>query len=249
MNLVSIITPVFNSAGYIEKTVQSVIDQSYTDWELILVDDCSTDNTLEILEQLVKKDKRINYLRLKNNGGAGIARNTGIKRAKGKYIAFLDSDDYWHVDKLKIQVEAMEKKNLNFTFTDYYIKYENKNEELIFNSPLKKVYYKDIIKFNYIACSTVMFNQEALGKSYMPNIRNRQDWGLWINLVQKNKRAVNINKYLMYYTVRKDSISSNKFKMIKYHWYIYKSYLKFNYVKALIYLIRNIIFHMMYKRR
>lgn len=246
---VSIITPTYNSEKFIVNAINSVINQSYINWEYLIIDDCSNDDTVLLISEFVNKDNRIKLIQQSVNQGAAVARNEGIKRADGKYIAFLDSDDYWHVDKLRIQVEAMEKENLNFTFTDYYIKYENKNDELRFNSPLKNVYYKDIIKFNYIACSTVIFNQEALGKSYMPNIRNRQDWGLWINLVQKNQRAVNINQYLMYYTVRKDSISSNKFKMIKYHWYIYKSYLKFNYVKALNYLIRNIIFHMMNKRR
>ncbi|HKL07776.1 MAG TPA: glycosyltransferase family 2 protein [Bacteroidales bacterium] len=246
---VTIITPTYNSEKFIANAINSVMNQSYINWEYLIIDDCSNDKTVLLVSEFVKKDNRIKLIQQSVNQGAAVARNEGIKRADGKYIAFLDSDDYWHVDKLKIQIEAMENENLNFTFTDYYIKYENKNDALRFNSPLKNVYYKDIIKFNYIACSTVMFNQEALGKSYMPNIRNRQDWGLWINLVQKNKRAVNINKYLMYYTIRKDSISSNKFKMIKYHWYIYKSYLKFNYVKALNYLIRNIIFHMKNKRR
>jgi glycosyltransferase involved in cell wall biosynthesis len=246
---VTIITPTYNSEKFIANAINSVINQSYINWEYIIIDDCSSDKTVLLVSEFIKKDNRIKLIQQSVNQGAAVARNEGIKRADGKYIAFLDSDDYWHVDKLKIQVEAMEKDSLNFTFTDYYIKYENKTDATKFNSPLKNVYYKDIIKFNYIACSTVIFNQEALGKSFMPNIRNRQDWGLWINLVQKNKRAVNINQYLMYYTVRKDSISSNKFKMIKYHWYIYKSYLKFNYVKALNYLIRNIIFHMMNKRR
>jgi len=248
-NLVSIITPSYNSAKFISRTIKSVQNQTYSNWEMIIIDDFSSDNSCEIIEQFIIDDDRIHLIKLDTNKGAAIARNEGIRLARGKYIAFLDSDDLWYIDKLRIQIDEMELNKLNFTFTDYYLTNEQNNSLIPFNSLLTEVFYDDIIKFNYIACSTVVFNQEALGKNFMPNIRNRQDWGLWINLIRLNKTAINIRKYLMYYMVRVDSISDNKFKMVKYHWYIYNSFLGFKFGKSIFYLLRNILFHMNNKRR
>ncbi len=245
--MVSVITPAYNSSSYIEETVLSVLNQTYKDFEYLIIDDASTDNTAEIIKEFAKKDKRIKLICLEKNQGAAIARNKGIEAARGTFIAFIDSDDKWCPDKLEVQTEFMKKNNYNFTFTDYYILFGK--EQKPFNSWLNYVKYKDIIKFNYIACSTVMFNQEKTGKVYMPNIRNRQDWGLWIKLLGNGEKAVNIPDYLMCYKVRKDSISGNKVKMIKYHWYIYRGFLKFSFLKSMYYLTQNIFMHIKYKRK
>jgi glycosyltransferase involved in cell wall biosynthesis len=247
--LVSIITPTFNSSSYIKNTILSVQNQSLTDWELIIIDDCSTDNSKDIILSLAEKDTRIKYNKLDHNCGAAVARNFGIKKAQGKYIAFLDSDDIWHTDKLEIQIKKMESDNLNFTFTNYIIVNQSSDTEIKFQSNLQEVFYQDIIRFNYIACSTVIYNQETLGKHYMPEIRNRQDWGLWIKLISLAQKAICIDAYLMFYTLRADSISSNKLKMVKYHWYIYNKLLSFNYVKSALYLTRNIVLHLKNKRK
>lgn len=245
--LISIITPLYNAEKYIQATIKSIQKQTYANWELLIVNDASTDNSLEIVSEIALSDSRIKLITLSQNKGAAVARNKGIKEANGDFIAFIDSDDIWHKDKLKEQLNFMLNNNFDFTFTNYYL-IENEIQQP-FQSLLSVVEYKDIIRFNYIACSTVMFNRKKLGKFYMPNIRNRQDWGLWIKLIEKAGKAVNLSKYLMYYNIRQDSISSNKIKMVKFHWYIYNSFLKFNTVKAGIYLLKNILLHIINKRK
>lgn len=249
MNLVSIITPVFNSAGYVSETILSVKRQTYSSWELLIVDDCSTDGTEQVVSKFSKDDKRIRYFRLEKNSGAGVARNKGIRESKGKYIAFLDSDDKWRPEKLSIQIAIMEEKNYDFTYTDYLILDQKNEKEIQFEALLDKVTYSDVIKFNYIACSTVIYNQKNLGKVYMPDFRNRQDWALWIQLLKKTDTAYCIKQELTIYFRRKDSISSSKFKMVKYHWLIYRQFLEQKFIKSLYLLFRNIILHLYYGKK
>jgi len=245
---VSVITPTYNSERYILDCINSVINQTFTDWEYLIIDDCSTDKTVVKIESVIKKDSRIKLVKLKQNRGAAYARNTGIKSARGRYIAFLDSDDKWTADKLDVQISEMERNNLNFTYTDYYIVNEEDDQQFAFESKLDKVSIKDIRKFNYIACSTVVYNQSFTGKLFMPEIRNRQDWGLWINIIQKTGYAYKIGSKHMNYMMRRNSISSNKIKLIKYHWYIYRTHLSFSLIKSCYYLTQNIILHSLNKR-
>lgn len=246
---VSIITPTYNSSKFIKKTIDSVIDQTFKEWEYIIIDDASEDKTTEIVDSFIKNDKRIKLIRKTINSGAADSRNIGIQKAKGKYIAFLDSDDKWHKNKLEIQIEIMEKDNLALTFTDYFIRKEDSEELEPFEALKEVVKFKNIVKFNYLACSTVVFNQEICGKHFMPKIRKRQDWGLWLSILKDNNQAKRIKQYLMYYTVRENSISDNKLSLIKYHWYIYKKFLGFNFIKASLYLINNIRLHVLNYRR
>ena len=128
--LVTIVTPLYNSINYIEESVQSVVNQTYENWEMILVDDCSSDGSLELINKIAKIEKRLKIIQNKENQGSGISRNKAIKLAKGKYIAFLDSDDLWHKDKLKIQIDLMEKNNWSFSHTSYgYISEKGKIPE------------------------------------------------------------------------------------------------------------------------
>jgi glycosyltransferase involved in cell wall biosynthesis len=247
--LVSIITPTYNSQNYIKDCINSVINQSFDNWEYIIIDDNSTDSTVSVIQNFCKKNNKISYFSLNKNMGAAFARNEGIKRADGKYIAFLDSDDTWHKDKLKIQINTMEQYDLKFTFTNYFIVNKEKNTITEYEALKPTVNYNEIIRFNYIACSTVMYNQDFFAKQYMPNIRNRQDWGLWIKLINIAGKAHQINQYLTYYYIRRNSISSNKLKMIKYHWYIYYEYLNFALLKSVYYLMLNIIMHVKKKRK
>lgn len=241
MSLVSIITPLYNSEQYIERTIQSVLNQTYENWELLIVDDCSTDNGYKIVQELADKDNRIKLFKNEKNSGAAIARNKGIKAAQGKYIAFLDSDDQWHKDKLKIQVEFMESKNVGFTFTYYnHINEEGKTISQTINLP-KKVDYKSTMKNNKIGCLTAMYNQEMFGKLYMRNLRKRQDYTLWLKILKKTKYAYCIPEDLATYTVREGSISSNKFSLVKYHWHIYKKIENQSFLKSLYYLSYYIV--------
>ncbi len=233
--LVSIIMPVYNSEKYIGRTLESVISQSFNDWEIIIVDDCSTDNSANIIKSYMNEDKRIKYYKLKINSGAAISRNTAIKNAIGKYIAFLDSDDIWHPEKLSKQIEIMEKNDYNFTCTDY-----NKidDNDLDLNKTIKadlRADYNRILK----SCpgnSTVVYNSHAIGKFYIPNIRKRNDYVMWLQVLKVEKYLYGINQTLTSHRLRENSISSNKKSLVKYHWNIYRNIEKLS-IRKSIYLI------------
>ena len=179
--LVSIIVPVYNSEKFINDTIQTVKEQMYKNWELLLVNDCSTDNSENIIKKYVKKDNRIKLINLEKNSGAAIARNTGIESAKGKYIAFLDADDLWKNEKLEKQIKFMEENNYDFTFTGYEFADESGNKlDKIVNVP-RQLNYKQALKNTTIFTSTVIFNADNLGKDLisMPNVRRGQDTATW----------------------------------------------------------------------
>jgi len=244
-NLVSIIIPVYNSSDYIIRAIKHVLKQTYTEWELIIIDDCSTDKSLSLVKSYAKIDKRIIILSLEINSGAAIARNKGITAAKGQYIAFLDSDDTWHPQKLEKQLNLMKNYNSTFSHTSYSLIDEN-NKELHIKSKCKKwIILKDLVKYNWIGTSTVIYNAGVLGKQYMPNFRNRQDWALWLALIRKSEKVLFIDEPLTQYTVRNNSISANKSKLIKYHWLIYRKILKFNIFYSFILLVQNLYSHAM----
>lgn len=217
---VSIITPVYNSSKYIRECINSTIGQSFTDFEHILVDDCSMDDSVQIIEDYAKKDKRIKLIRLKKNGGAGVARNTAIEAAKGRFIAFLDSDDFWHKEKLNIQVDFMLKNDYAFSYSQYYIVDENSKPQKLVKSP-SKVGYDAILRNGYIGCLTAMYDAQKIGKYYMPLIRKRQDWVLWIKILKDVRTAHGIQQPLSYYRVGNESLSNNKFKLIKYNFSVF----------------------------
>lgn len=217
---VSIITPVYNSSRFIKECILSTTGQSYPHIEHILVDDCSTDNSVQIIEEFVKSDPRIRLIKLSENGGAGVARNTAIKAAKGKFIAFLDADDFWHKDKLKIQVDFMLKNNYSFSYTQYKIVDENSIPNKLVKSP-PKVSYSHILRNGYIGCLTAMYDAEKIGKYYMPLIRKRQDWSLWIFILKDIGMAYGVDQPLAYYRVGNESLSNNKFKLIKFNFNVF----------------------------
>lgn len=238
--LVSIITPVHNSEKYILACINSVIDQTYTYWEHILVDDCSTDNSAKIIKGFAEKDDRIRYLKLSENSGAGVARNKAIEESKGKYIAFLDSDDLWNSEKLARQVAFMEENNYHFTFTGYKV-IDHKGRPTGREIPAKKrVTYKSALYKNPIGCLTVIYNADYFGKQYMPTIRKRQDYALWLRLL-KHSDAYGLDKYLSSYRTGNDSISSNKLGLIIYEWKIYRNIEGFSILKSAFYLISAVL--------
>lgn len=218
--LISIITPTYNCAQFIGETIKSVINQTYTNWEMIIVDDASNDNTEEVVKSI--KDERIKYIRLKENSGAATARNIAMENASGKFMAFLDSDDIWKKDKLEKQVKFMIDNNYNFTCTAYE-KMNEKGDSLnkVFK-PKKKADYNRILLDCPVGNSTVMYNVSNLGKFQVPNIRKRNDDALWLQILKKEKFIYGMPDILMKYRIRNNSISSNKLSLVKYHWYLYR---------------------------
>jgi len=221
-NLISIITPTYNCGQFIDETIKSVINQTYQNWEMIIVDDCSTDNTKEVVGRYLAKDSRIKYYILENNAGAAIARTKAMELAEGQYIAFLDSDDLWFKEKLGRQLSFMIENKYNFTCTAY----EHINEQgTLLNKTVNakiKTDYNGVLLSCPVGNSSVMYNAKVLGKFVVPNIRKRNDDALWLQILKKEKYIYGMNDVLMRYRVRSNSISSNKLELIKYHWILYR---------------------------
>lgn len=229
--LVSIITPTFNSEKFILSTIKSVLNQTYTNWELILVDDCSTDSTWELINTI--KDSRIKSFKLDLNSGPGIARNFAIQKAQGNYIAFLDSDDLWKPEKLFLQLQFMKEENLPMTFS-FYEQIDGKGEKLhkLITSPLE-VSYEQLYYCNWIGNLTGIYSVDFYGKIPISSIKKRQDWILWLTLVKKIGKVKPVSKSLAFYRVRNDSVSSSKLKLIKYNYSVYRDFHGNNMLKAI----------------
>ena len=220
--LVSIIMPTYNCAKFIGETIESIQAQTYSSWELIIIDDCSIDNTKEVVERYVESDKRITYNCLEKNSGAAMARTTAMNLANGEYMAFCDSDDIWTSNKLEKQLKFMKKSNYAFTCTAYEQIDENSNSLDKIIKPKERCDYNRLLLDCPVGNSTVMYNVKKMGKFEVPNIRKRNDDALWLQMLKKEKYIYGMPEVLMKYRIRKNSISSNKFKVIKYHWILYR---------------------------
>lgn len=220
--LVSIIMPTYNCAKFIGETIESIQAQTYSSWELIIIDDCSIDNTKEVVERYVELDKRITYNCLEKNSGAAMARTTAMNLANGEYMAFCDSDDIWTSNKLEKQLKFMKKNNYAFTCTAYEQIDENSNSLDKIIKPKERCDYNRLLLDCPVGNSTVMYNVKKMGKFEVPNIRKRNDDALWLQMLKKEKYIYGMPDVLMKYRIRKNSISSNKFKVIKYHWILYR---------------------------
>jgi teichuronic acid biosynthesis glycosyltransferase TuaG len=223
---VSIVVPVYNAERFICETIQTVLDQTYTDWELILVDDKSTDCSLELIGPYQKKDSRIKLLRNKNNLYAGPTRNKGVQAARGQFITFLDADDFWDSSKLTKQLEFMTTHSCAFSFTGYEFADENGNPTgKRVNVPLT-ITYKQAMKNTTIFTSTVMFDMSQITKYdiEMPDIRSGQDMATWWNVLKKIDRAYGLNENLSYYRRSSGTLSSNKLKAVRRTWHLYRDY-------------------------
>ena len=220
--LVSIITPTYNCAKFISQTIDSVLAQTYSNWEMIIVDDLSQDNTKEIVSEYIKKDPRIQYHLLSENSGAAVARTEAMKLANGAYMAFLDSDDIWTPDKLERQISWMTENKYAFSCTAYEQIDEESN---LLNRVIKtvpKTDYNRVLLDCPVGNSSVMYDVERMGKFEVPNIRKRNDDALWLQMLKKEKYIWGMPDVLMKYRIRQNSISSNKLKVIKYHWILYR---------------------------
>ncbi len=249
-DLVSIVVPVYNAERFIEETIQTVLNQTYTNWELILVDDKSTDDSIALITPYVKKDRRIKLLRNETNLYAALTRNKGINEAKGRYVAFLDADDLWSPDKLEQQVSFMQKQGCEFSFTSY----EFINTEGIPSGKQVKVpstlTYKQALKNTIIFTSTVMFDMCKLNQSQieMPNVRRGQDTATWWKVLKlTNSKALGINNVLSFYRRSSGTVSSNKIIALKRTWYIYRKIEQLNII-ASIYYFSNYVFNATMRR-
>lgn len=228
--LISIIVPVYNAEKFLNETIETVQNQTYTNWELLFIDDCSKDNSVKIISEVITKDKRIKLFKNEKNSGAANSRNKGIKEANGKYICFLDSDDLWDKDKLEKQINFMEINNCEFTYTDYEFadEFGNPNGKKVIVP--KRITYKQALKNTTIWTSTVMFNMNKLTKEdiYMPDVRRGQDTATWWKVLKKIDFAYGINDCFSYYRRTNESLSANKLKALKRTWNLYRNVEKLN---------------------
>lgn len=230
--LVSIITPAYNAAAYIAETIESVFNQTYINWEMLIVNDCSQDNTAEIVQSYAVKDKRIKLINLKQNSGAAVARNTAMQNAKGRYIAFLDSDDLWKKEKLQKQIQFMQRNGYAFTFTNYqYLKLKLDEKLRIIKVP-KSLTYEQSLKNTIIGCLTVIVDRQETGNFQMPLVRAGQDHLTWWLLMKRGFKAYGLQENLAEYRRVEGSISHNRFKAIKRHWKLYREYERLSLVKS-----------------
>lgn len=246
MSLVSIIVPSYNSSRFIAQTIESVLNQTYLNWEMLIIDDYSPDNANNIIEKYIKKDERIKLIKLERNSGPAIARNRGIELAKGKYIAFLDSDDIWLPEKLEKQIKFMKDNNLSVTCSSYYtIDENNKN----INTRIVKEFfsYAIMLKSNCIGNLTGIYDCEKLGKIYMDDV-GHEDYTLWLKVMKKAKNTRAIIEPLAKYRILNNSISANKLKVLKWQWNIYRNIVRLGIFQSTYYFIYY-IYYALKKRR
>lgn len=235
---VSVIMPCYNGAAFISCAIDSVLNQTYQDFELIIVDDCSTDNSVEIINKYSKKDGRVKLFVNAVNSGAAKTRNFAIEKAEGRWIAFLDSDDIWTADKLFNHLNFMVKSAVYFSFTPYDI-IDLGGEKISSFYPFKSEYvYEDILKTNSIGCSTVIYDVEKLGKVFMPeDAVKREDMACWLKILKTGEKAILFNEPLTLYREGGKSVSSSKTKMIKYQWLVYRKVEKLSFFKSAFYMV------------
>jgi teichuronic acid biosynthesis glycosyltransferase TuaG len=239
--IVSIITPAYNSSNFIEETIQSVFDQTFEEWEMIIVDDNSSDDTVSIAKRFAKEDSRIKIIELSENSGPATARNVAIELSRGRYIAFLDSDDLWDPVKLERQIGFMKRKNSAFSCTYYSLMNEEGESNGKVATPPDRVNYTDLLKRNHIGCLTAIYDTKKLGKVYMPEIIKRQDYGLWLKILRNGEVADCLTEPLAAYRVRTSSVSSNKMNLIRYHWKLFYEIENLGAIRSVYYIVLNIL--------
>jgi len=236
MELVSIITPYYKKKKYIELTINSVLQQTYKNFELIIIFDDQNKEDLNLLKNLTKKDKRINILVNKKNLGVGLSRNKGIRFAKGKFIAFLDADDLWLKNKLKIQIKFMKESLCDFSHTSYSIIDEfgkEKSDRVAYNYEN----FNELLKSCNIGLSTVVINKKLLNKKFtFPDLKTKEDFVLWLKLVKSGIKIKSIKKKLVKWRKVDNSLSSSIVQKLFDGFTVYNTYMKFNYFKSFYYL-------------
>lgn len=239
-NLVSIIMPLYNKGKYIEDTLRSVIEQTYTEWELIVIDDASTDKGSEIVRQYSKKDSRIKYYRNQYNIGAAESRNYAIRKANGTYIAFLDADDLWKKEKLEKQIAYMKEKGIAFCYSACEIIDEHGWFKGNVRRVPAKVNYHTLLCGNPIPCLTVVLDRRQVSNLEMKQI-GHEDYVLWLDILKDGTYAYGINEVLASYREDRSSLSGDKKRAAGWMWKIYRTYLQFGVVKSSYYFTNYVI--------
>lgn len=234
MPLVSIITPIYNSESFVADAVLSIMRQTFSDWELIAIDDCSTDGSAHVVNAFLANDARIRLVQLPRNSGVAIARNKAIELATGRYIAFLDSDDLWCAVKLQRQIEFMQSKDIAFSYSAYERLNESGNVLGIIGAP-ERLAYADLLKTCSIGCLTAMYDTHKLGKIYMPTNTKREDFATWLKMLKKVEYAYGVNEVLAQYRVYAAQSSAKKTEMAKETWRLYRDVERLGFIKSMYY--------------
>lgn len=220
--LVSVIMPCYNMERFVADTIQSVIHQTHTDWELLITDDASTDKTVALVQKLAENDRRIHLTVNTDHAGIAPTRNRCIQEAKGRFFAFLDADDIWHSEKLERQLHFMMERQIGFSYSAYDLVDES-------GKPLGKTIktagnldYKAYLRNTIIGCSTVMIDTDRVGCVVVPDFRTSEDTATWLNILRQGFKAYAINEPLTSYRLRSKSASSNKFKAAVDLWKVYR---------------------------
>jgi len=245
--LVSIITPCYNSDRFINECICSVLEQTYINWELLIVDDASEDSSKQLINAFAEKDSRIRFFSLEKNVGVAEARNVAISKARGRYIAFLDIDDIWKKEKLTEQIAFMKHHDIAFSFSSYQPISEDGNQ--IFKEikvPLM-MDYNLFLKNTIIGCLTVVLDKYKIGDFRMPNLRTSQDMALWLSIMRSGFRAYGIQNSLAYYRIVETSNTSNKLKVAKGVWNIYRIQEDLGYLRS-VWCFLNYVFNAIKKR-
>lgn len=237
-DLVSIIVPVYNAEKFLEDTILTVLNQSYTNWELLLINDCSTDSSKKIYEKY-KKNKMIKWIDMECNCGPALARNKGIDMAKGRFLCFIDSDDRWDKDKLEKQIDFMKQKKCSFSYTSYEFADENCQPTGKKVIAKEKMTYKECLKNNIISTITVMFDLDMIQKDLikMPNLKYVEDTATWWKILRNGYVAYGIPDLFSFYRRIPNSNSSNKLKTQRYLWDLYRNVEKLSIISSVYYLM------------
>lgn len=247
--LVSIITPSFNSDKFITETIQSVQNQTHKNWEMIIVDDCSTDDTVSIIEQFVINDNRIRFFQLEKNSGAGVARELALSKATGDYISFLDADDLWKPLKIEKQLQFLKENNIHFTFSFYdCIDEEGNTLNKRVEAP-RNLSYRQLFFCNYVGNLTGIYEVNYFGKIAISSTRKRQDWMVWLTILKKIKKAKPVPESLAFYRIRNNSLSASKIDLLKHNFAVYRTFHGYNYVSSMFIMIGFLFTQLLIKPR
>lgn len=240
--LVSVIMPVYNAEQFISETLESILNQTYKNLEVIIVDDCSIDRSFQKIKPYIIANRKIRYHKLDKNSGAAVARNIALKFAKGRYVAFIDSDDLWLINKTEKQLTLMKNKNAAFSFTAIEM-IDEEGKFIKSKRKIKKVVdYNILLKNTTIACSSVIIDRYITGDFQMPLMRSFQDYATWLMLLRRGIIAYGLDEVLVKYRKRRGSLSSNKLESLKKIWRIYTQYENISIYKA-AYFLMNFVFN------
>lgn len=226
--------PVYNAEVFIAESIRSVMQQSFQDWELIVVDDASSDASVDLVQALCVEDERIRLIQLEQNSGAAVARNTAIESARGRYIAFLDGDDLWLPHKLERQLTFMLETGTAFSYSAYE-RIDEAGGCLTTIGVPESLRYQELLQTNYIGCSTAIYDTSLVGKVFMPTNTKREDLATWLGILKVTRCAYGLNHILTQYRVYSGQSSRNKATMAKENWKLYREIEGLNFIQSAFY--------------